>query len=333
MKPIWRFSSSPWKRCSPGQRRAGEHRVGEDAVAAPPTGRLLREQDVGALRLGVGHTGDVLARLPLEIVELHRHALVRGRAHHDDPRAALGHLRVQPKREREMAEVIGREPHVEPVGEMRVGRLGHARVRDQQVDRPGDRVGEGRHRVRGRADRVPRRGRAPVRVGREVAGHRFACRDVAHTEHDVGAREGEPRAVSTPMPDDAPVSTASRPRRSAARATSSAVVSRPEALNRPDCSPTSVRASRSTVSPSHVYWVTACCSRKSPTMPAAPAAAFITWNVDSAVSPRDRLGPPVLGLERDRHVLTLGGEGRAARARRPPAPGSARRRPRTGTPR
>jgi hypothetical protein len=40
-------------------------------------------------------------------------------------------------------------------------------------------------------------------------------------------------------------------------------------------------------------------------MPAAPAAAFITWNVDSAVPP-DRLGPPVLGLEGDRHVLALG---------------------------
>ena len=86
------------------------------------------------------------ARLPLEIVEAHRRTLVRGGAHGHDPRAALGHLSSQSQREQEVAEVIGREPYVEPVRKMRVGCLGDSHVRDQEINRPGDPIGEVRHR-------------------------------------------------------------------------------------------------------------------------------------------------------------------------------------------
>jgi hypothetical protein len=49
---------------------------------------------------------------------------------------------VQAQREQEVPEVIRREPHVEAVGEVGVGGLGHSCVRDQQVDRSGHGIGE-----------------------------------------------------------------------------------------------------------------------------------------------------------------------------------------------
>ena len=144
------------------------------------------------------------------------------------PRSAI--CVVQPQREQEVPEVVGREPHVEPVGEVRVGCLGHSRVRDQQIDRPGDPVGERRHRVElAQVERAPpgarrsRRARGRGRPPRPPS----ASRTPSTTSAPASAR---PRAVSTPMPDDAPVSTASRPRRSADRAISSAVVSYPNGL-------------------------------------------------------------------------------------------------------
>ena len=139
-----------------------------------------------------------------------------------------------------------------PFGEVRVRGLGHPGVRDQQVDRPGDRVGERRHRVELAQVESARTRSSPVASGassRATASPASTSRTPSTTSAPAMARA---RAVSTPMPDDAPVSTASRPRRSAVRATSSAVVSHPKRLvapgsrsARPGCSPTSAPACRS----------------------------------------------------------------------------------------
>jgi len=77
--------------------------------AQAPVG-LDREEHVRRLGLPVGEPRVVRAEGEVEVVEDHRRHQVRGRADRDDPRAVRGRERaVQPRGEREVAEMVGRE--------------------------------------------------------------------------------------------------------------------------------------------------------------------------------------------------------------------------------
>ena len=177
--------------------RAGHEGVGGDAVARPAPRRLDGEQRVGRLRLAVGQPRVVLAALEVDVLEHDRREPVRARAERDDARVAGGRERfVQAQREREVAEVVGRELAAPSPRGVRLGRRHHAGVVDEDVQRavPG---------VRERGDR---------RAIGEV--------EVAHVDVGVARRRGDVAAVCSPASSVAHGERDRRRRRPRARAPS-----------------------------------------------------------------------------------------------------------------
>ena len=97
-----------WRRSRvDGHRADRRSRLGEAAL------ELRREQEVRELRLAVGAPRVVGAALPVEVVEVDLADPVAGRGDRDD---AVGDLREQQVREREVAEVVRADLHLEAVG-------------------------------------------------------------------------------------------------------------------------------------------------------------------------------------------------------------------------
>ena len=144
-------------------------------VVGQPALQFVGEQQVGQLGLPVG--GDpVVAVFPLQIVEVDRGPDSVARAadgHH--PRAPHRQQVVQQQPgQREVAQMVSAELHLEPVGGELLGRPHHPGVVDQQVDpRVGlaQRAGGGAHRGQ-RAEVEFLQRDVGVRVGGDDAGQR-----------------------------------------------------------------------------------------------------------------------------------------------------------------
>jgi hypothetical protein len=180
--------------------------VGARLAQAPL--ELAREQEVGELGLAVGAPRLVAALLPIEVVEPDLAHAVRAGGDHDD---AVADPRQQQVREREVAEVVGADLHLEAVGGARLRDRHHAGVVDQDVDVALEAVGERVHRAEVGEVEPPDLGRARDRLRRGRA-----ARLVAHREHDMSAgmaqlaRGGEPDAAVGAGDDDGPAALAGK---------------------------------------------------------------------------------------------------------------------------
>ena len=177
----------------PGCAPAAEH---SPPVGVAAAGELLGEEQVGELRLPVRAPGAVLP-LGLQVVEVHPADARRGAAQRHHPRR-IGppDEREQPGRQREVAEHVGAELELEPVGGLLAGGHGHdPGVVHQDVDGLVTR----RHQLRELLDRREAR---QVELLGDDARVRRALADVgdglgglgrvAAREHDLRVRHREP---------------------------------------------------------------------------------------------------------------------------------------------
>ena len=186
-------------------------RVRGDPVGRPALGRPDREQHVRRLGLPVGAERVVVAEAVVQVVEDHRRAQVAARADRDDPCPAVGRQGVvQAHRQAEVTEVVRRELHAPSPpasaaapgwpSRPRCSRAGAAArpARDEPVD--GLESARSSCSTRARGPISSRRARRPRRRGRPASLRAPA--------------PASARAVSTPMPDAAPVTIACVPVRS-----------------------------------------------------------------------------------------------------------------------
>ena len=121
-----------------GERRhdhARVHRVGVQPLVGVAAVELEGEERVGRLRLPVGGPVEVLGVLEVGVVPQDRRLEVAGRRQAHDARRRGGEQRRQDEvGEEEVAEVVGAELHLEPVGGARERARHHAGVVDEQVD-------------------------------------------------------------------------------------------------------------------------------------------------------------------------------------------------------
>ena len=166
-----------------------------DRVEVEPALELGGEQQVRQLALAVG-APPLVATLAHEVVEVHApHAVGAGR-HRDDPRARPGDQCGQEEAgEREVAEVVGPELHLEAVGGRATRDRHDARVVDQQVEplrvlvRPG--VGEAADGGEvGEVQAAHPHGRGG-RLGEDPVPCLGSLARIADGERDVGAVGGE----------------------------------------------------------------------------------------------------------------------------------------------
>ena len=173
------------------------------ALRVQPALQLVAEEQVGELALPVGGPLAVAAP-PVQVVPVHAADPVHGAAQVHHPRPGRRQQRgQQPAGEREVAEVIGAELHLEAVHGLAAGQRHHPGVVDQAVQDfvlRQERRGEGAHR--GEAREVERhRGDVRARaVGAEALDRRAGLLGVAAGDQHARAvaRELAGRLVAEP---------------------------------------------------------------------------------------------------------------------------------------
>ena len=155
---------------------------------------LDSEQDVGGLRATVSRPRIIGHALEIRIVEIDVGIAMAGRRQIDQPRARL-HQRSDAVDQHEMAEVVGPELGLEPVGGLAEWRRHDAGVGDDKIERPAvgeERVGAGAHaRERGEIELHDLKFAAVRGGGPDARGRRLGLVEVARRADHLGAVSDE----------------------------------------------------------------------------------------------------------------------------------------------
>ncbi len=132
-----------------------------------------------------------IARPPLQVLKVNGQALVRGRTHHHDPRAAHGQFRTQAVRQMEVTEVAGGEPDLQPVRQMALRRLRDPRIADQEVDRTAHTCSEGADGPQVRKVEREHAEQARVALRGDTARRGVRGHSIPHAQHQVSSGVGQ----------------------------------------------------------------------------------------------------------------------------------------------
>ena len=184
-----------------------------DPPATESALELEREQQVGELAVAVRLAGVVRPRMPVQIVEVDLSACVGVRGDRDDP---AGDVRQQQIGQDEVTEMVRADLALEAIGGSPFRDQHDPGVVDEDVDGAGPRGREGSNRCQVLEVQRPDLGIAGI-----VAAMRSPLAGSRTARTTFAPAAASARALASPMPLEAPVTTTTRPVRSGSAVESS----------------------------------------------------------------------------------------------------------------